>query len=155
MADLKSRRSRSGLHLRTMAGGLLLFLLPSCVTLSTEYVGNPIERGVLSQIEIGKTHRAEVLQLLGAPMATERADITGLTERLLSRFEGEELAVKLDPALFDELYIYERTQIERFVLFLIFYNRVKTDRRSDRLTVLFDPSGLVIGVGWTPGTDDL
>ncbi len=150
MEDLR-RATRRG----ASAIALLVWLLPGCVVFSTDYQGNPIERDVVAQIQVGRTTRAEVLELLGAPLAIERVDVTGLTERLLARFEGEELTVKLDPALFDELYVYQRTQTERFVLLLIFYNRVKTDQRSDRLTVLFDPAGVVLGVGWTPGTDDL
>lgn len=140
---------------RPLALFALFLLLPGCIAFSTEYEGNPIRREVVSQIEVGKTTRAEVLELLGAPLAAERVDVTGLAERLLSRVEGEELALKLDPALFDEIYIYQRTQIERFGVILILYNRFKTDRRSDRLAIFFDPDGVVLGVGWTPGTDEL
>ena len=141
--------------LRLLILSLAALTLPSCIAVSKEAEGNPIPRSAIDQIVAGKTTRAEVLELLGAPLAVERADVTGLTERLLSRVEGDDLTLKIDPALFDELYVYRRTQTERFGLFLIFYNRLVTDRRSDRLTVLFDPEGVVLGVGWTPGTDEL
>ncbi len=134
---------------------LLCSVLPGCVAFSSDFEGNPIEREMIDQIQVGKTTRAEVLELLGAPLAIDQVDITGLTERLLSRFEGEVPLLQLDPALFDELYVYQRTQKERFALFLLFYNRIETEERSDRLTILFDPDGIVLGVGWTPGTDEL
>jgi len=142
--------------LRILAPAMLLLpLISGCVAVGHSYEGNPISRDVLDRIEVGRTTRAEVLELLGAPLAVERVDVTGLTERLLARIDGDELALKLDPALFDELYIYRRTQTYRFGVFLGVYTRITSDQRSDRLTILFDPEGVVLGVGWTPGTDDL
>jgi len=129
--------------------------LSGCVAFSSDYEGNPIEREMIDQIQVRQTTRAEVLELLGEPLSIDQVDITGLTERLLSRFEGEVPLLQLDPALFDELYVYQRTQTDRFALFLLFYNRIETEQRSDRLTILFDPDGIVLGVGWTPGTDEL
>ena len=139
--------------LRLVLLSCIALTVPSCIAVSKESDGNPIPRDRIEQIVPGQTTRAEVLEMLGAPLAVERADVTGLTERLISRVAGEDLALTIDPALFDELYIYRRTVTERFGISLLVYNRLIVDRRSDRLTILFDPEGVVLGVGWTPGTD--
>ncbi len=137
---------------------LLLALLggaPGCIGISTQYEGNPIAPETLAKIAVGTTTRAQVLELLGSPLEIDRTDITGLAERALSRYQGEELSLKIDPSLFEDVYIYERRQIDRFALLLGLFNYVTSDERSDRLSVFFDKEGVVLGVGWTPGTEDL
>ncbi len=134
---------------------LLLLFAPGCIGISTQYEGNPIAKETLVKIVVGKTTRKEVLELLGSPLEIDRADITGLAERALSRYQGEELMLKIDPSLFDDVYIYERRQIDRWAVLLGVFNYVTSDERSDRLSVFFDREGVVLGVGWTPGTDEL
>ena len=140
---------------------LLAFLLvsllwaPGCVGISTQYEGNPITKENLAKIEVGVTTRAAVLEVLGSPLVIDRTDITGLAERALSRFQGEELTLKIDPSLFNDVYIYERRQIDRWLIFLGFFTYITSDERSDRLSIFFDREGLVLGLGWTEGTEGL
>ena len=140
---------------------LLAFLLvsllwaPGCVGISTQYEGNPITKESLAQIKVGVTSRAAVLEVLGSPLVIDRTDITGLAERALSRFQGEELSLKIDPSLFNDVYIYERRQVDRWLIFLGFFTYVTSDERSDRLSIFFDREGLVMGLGWTEGTAGL
>jgi hypothetical protein len=126
-----------------------------CVGISTQYEGNPITKENLAKIQTGVTTRAQVLEVLGSPLVIDRTDITGLAERVLARFQGEELALKIDPSLFNDVYIYERREVDRWLIFLGFFTFVTSDERSDRLSVFFDKEGLVLGMGWTEGTADL
>jgi hypothetical protein len=143
---------------RGHAAALLLSFslgLPGCIGISTQMEGNPIEDEQLEQIEVGTTTRAQVLELLGSPLVIDRTDITGLAERALARYQGEELTLKIDPSLFNDVYIYERRYVDRFAILLGVFNYVSSDERSDRLSVFFDKNGVVLGVGWTPGSEDL
>lgn len=146
----RSAGARRALLLLTLLAGT-----PGCIGISTQYEGNPIAAETLQKIAVGTTTRAQVLELLGSPLEIDRTDITGLAERALSRYQGEELSLKIDPSLFEDVYIYERRQIDRFALLLGIFNYVTSDERSDRLSVFFDKEGVVLGVGWTPGTEDL
>jgi hypothetical protein len=131
-------------------------LSSGCVAVSKEYTGNPISEDKIAQIEVGKTTRAEVLELFGSPLRIDRTDITALAERALTRYSGEELTLKIDPSLFDDVYIWERVEISRHGIILgLGFNYVTSDERSDRLSVFFDKNGLVLGVGWTAGRKDL
>ena len=134
---------------------LAAFSAAGCISFGRTYEGNPIEEEVLARIVEGETTRAEVLELLGAPMAVETADITSLAEQALAQYEGEKLTLQIDPALFNDVYIYERKQTNYFVIALFVFNYYVSDQRADRLAVFFDKKGKVLGVGWTPGREDL
>jgi len=134
---------------------LVAVVLGGCVGLSTTYEGNPIAPEDLERIEVGATTRAEVLELLGSPLVIDRTDITGLAERVLARYQGEALTLQIDPSLFNDVYIYERREIDRWALILGFVNFFESDERTDRLSVFFDQEGTVMGVGWTPGREGL
>lgn len=127
----------------------------ACISIGRTYSGNPIPEDAIARIVPGETTRAEVMQLLGAPKETESADITGLAEQALARYEGEKLILQIDPALFNDVYIYERKQTNHFVMALILFNYYSSDERSDRLAIFFDKDGVVLGVGWTPGREGL
>ncbi|MFO7871529.1 MAG: hypothetical protein R6V03_08880 [Kiritimatiellia bacterium] len=129
--------------------------LTGCVSLTRTYEGNEVREEVVKRIEIGKTTRSEVLGMLGSPLRVERANITGLVEQALARYEGEKLTLQIDPALFNEVYIYERKQTNSLLVMGMFYNYYRSDQRSDRLAVFFDKEGVVLGVGWTPGRKHL
>lgn len=133
----------------------LLLLGSGCISYGVTFEGNPIPRDLLSRIEKGKTTRAQVLELLGAPVQVETADITALAESALAYYEGEKLTLQIDPALFNDVYIYERRQSKHFIMAFILFNYYSSDERSDRLAVFFDKNGKVQGVGWTPGRDGL
>ena len=126
-----------------------------CIGFSNQTEGNPIEPELLERIVVGETTRAEILEWFGSPLRIDRADITGLAERVLSRYQGEALTLQIDPSLFNDVYIYERREIERFGLVLGIVNVFDSDERSDRLSVFFDREGKVLGVGWTPGREEL
>jgi hypothetical protein len=126
-----------------------------CISVGRTYEGNPITQDTISRIVKGQTTRAQVLELLGAPTQAETTDITSLAEQALARYSGEELTLKIDPSLFNDVYIYERKQTNFFVMALILFNYYSSDLRSDRLAVFFDKDGKVLGVGWSPGRDDL
>lgn len=147
----RARRRRAG----ASAGLAASLALTGCIGISTQYEGNPIDAQTVDAIVIGQTTRAQVLEMLGSPLKIDRADITGLAERALARYQGEELLLKIDPSLFEEVYVYERRQIDRFALLLGVFNYINSDERSDRLSVVFDTEGKVLGVGWTPGTEGL
>ena len=149
-SNLEPRRLR-----RALPGLCLIAALSGCVGISTQTEGNPIKDEDVAKIEVGTTTRAQVLELLGSPLVIDRTDITGLAERALARYQGEELTLKIDPSLFNDVYIYERRYVDRFALLLLVFNYVNSDERSDRLAVFFDKAGVVMGLGWTPGSEDL
>jgi hypothetical protein len=122
---------------------------------SLEYEGNPITEDMVSQIQVGKTTRVQALEILGSPLVIDRTDITGLAERALARYEGEQLTLKIDPSLFDDVYIWERREIDRMVILLGVFNYIVSDERSDRLSIFFDKNGIAMGLGWTPGREGL
>ncbi len=130
-----------------------LALLAGCISIGRTFDGNPIPREAVESIVKGKTTRAEVLEILGSPKAVESANITNLAEEAVSRYAGEELVLKIDPALFNDVYIYEQTRTKHFVLALILFNYYYSEEEADRLAVFFDKEGKVLGVGWTPGLD--
>ncbi len=146
------------LNLRNLLKLIPLFslaLLTGCVGIGRNYEGNDVLLDALAKIEKGKTTRAEVLELLGAPLRVDKVNITALTEQSLARYEGEKLTLQIDPALFDEIYVYERKQTNTFFVFTFLFNYYRSDERSDRLAVFFDRDGKVIGTGWTPGRKEL
>ncbi|MHC4778245.1 MAG: hypothetical protein ACYTFG_06710 [Planctomycetota bacterium] len=128
---------------------MLGLTVSGCISFGTTSDGNPIDRAVLARIVKGKTTRAEVLEMLGAPKIVENAKVTNLAEQALAQYEGEELTLKLDPALFNDVYIYEKKETEYFILFLVVFNYYSSTERSDRLAVFFDQQGKVLGVGWS------
>ncbi|MHC4600279.1 MAG: hypothetical protein ACYS47_14860 [Planctomycetota bacterium] len=132
----------------------LALLGAGCISIGSTSEGNPISREVLARIVKGKTTRAQVLEMLGAPKEVETADVTSLAEQALARYQGEELTLKIDPALFNDVYIYERKEKSYFILALILFNYYSSEERSDRLAVFFDKDGKVRGVGWTSVEDD-
>jgi hypothetical protein len=110
-----------------MARPLLLlacFLLSGCAITYTE-VGAPVP--VPDGLEIGVTTKAEVLERLGPPRIVRR------------QFDGE-------------LYSWRRTKSRRRSLTLLpvyvraFYYSSGESRRDD-LSLLFDPEGVLRGVG--------
>lgn len=142
-------------HAIVLLAGLVLGLCSGCISFGRTSEGNPIPEEALAKIVEGKTTRAEVLEMLGSPMAVETANITNLAEQALAQYEGEKLTLQIDPALFNDVYIYERKETVHFVLMLILFNYYSSDQRSDRLAVFFDKDGTVLGLGWTPGRKDL
>lgn len=142
--------------LRSGLGPLLLALFATgCVALGRQYEHAQLQTDKLAQVQIGVTTKAEILSRFGAPTVIQRRDIEGLLSTLAVRYQGHDLTVKLDPALFDDVYIYEYRRVNRTIVFLVVFSWLKSVDKSDRLIFFFDPEGKVAGFGLTEGTKEL
>jgi hypothetical protein len=101
------------------------------------------------------TTKADVLSRFGAPTLIQRRDIEGLIGGMASRYHGQELTVKLDPALLDDVYIYEYRRVNRTVVMAGLFNWVTSVDKADRLVFFFDRNGKLAGYGLTEGTKEL
>lgn len=63
---------------------VLCLLTPAC---ARHFVGSPIQKGSIARISIGKTTRAEVLQMFGSPYRIETAG----DKEVLTYVYGEEM----------------------------------------------------------------
>lgn len=126
-----------------------------CVTVARQYEGTALPTDQLANVRIGTTTRQEVLSIFGPPVMAEKRDIEGLVRGLAARYRGEELTVKIDPALFDEVFIYEYRRVNRLGLLFILYNYYGSVDKSDRLMFFFDAQGRVSAYGLTEGTREL
>lgn len=137
--------------MRRTSSLLLLLLAGSagCVTVGSTFEGNPIDASRLPDVEVGETTKAEITSWFGAPFRIEQSDITGMAQSALSRFVGDQLTLKLDPALYNDVYLYQRRYTQWYAVFLIFYNYYSSDTRFDRLAVVFDEHDRVSAVGWS------
>jgi len=101
------------------------------------------------------TTKADILARFGAPTTIQRRDIEGLLAGVATRYQGENLTVKLDPALLEDVYIYEFRRVNRIIIFSGFFNWAESVAKSDRLVFFFDREGKVAGYGLTEGTKEL
>ncbi len=130
-------------------------LLSGCVALGRQHEGAVLQTGKLADLHVGVTTKADILTLFGAPTAIQRRDIEGLLTSLAVRYQGQDLSVKLDPALFDDVYIYEHRRVNRTFVFLVLFSWAQSVDKSDRLVFFFDPEGKLAGYGLTEGTLEL
>lgn len=130
----------------TAAGG-------GCISYATTYDGNPVTWKMAEYAKPGVTTKAEVLQELGAPREIRAFGVSSFAQALFAESPSKALTVHLDPTMRDEVYIYERSATTRFGLILGFFNYYTSDRRVDRLSVVFDAKHTVMAVGYTPGAD--
>ena len=130
-------------------------LLSGCVSLGRQYEGArlPIDR--LADVRTGVTTKADILTRFGAPTVVQRRDIEGLLGSMATRYQGQELTLKLDPALLDDVYIYEYRRVNRTIVLSGFFNWVASSDKVDRLTFFFDHDGKLGGYGLTEGTKEL
>lgn len=124
-------------------------VLSGCVNVGRTSEGNPIRVNKIDEIKIGETSKAEITNWFGAPFRIEKSDVAGLAESALSRFVGDQLTLKLDPALYNDVYLYQRRYTRSFFLALILFNYFSADTRFDRLAVVFDQGDLVVAFGWS------
>jgi len=143
------------MHRRHAVPALLLLAATGCVSLGRQYEGARLPTAVLADVHPGVTTKADILSRFGAPTLIQRRDIEGLIGSMATRYHGEELTVKLDPALLDDVYIYEYRRVNRTVIMAGFFNWVKSVDKADRLVFFFDRSGKVAGYGLTEGTKEL
>ena len=148
---------RAGLGFPRSGLGLLGIALVAsgCVALGRQYEHATLQTDKLAGVHVGVTTKAEVLTQFGAPTVIQRRDIEGLLSSLAVRYQGNDLTVKLDPALFDDVYIYEYRRVNRIIVFVGVFSWVQSVDKSDRLVFFFDPEGKVAGFGLTEGIKEL
>ena len=137
----------------TLAAALTLLasLSTGCVNVARTYNGNPIDATRVKDIQVGTTTKAEITEWFGAPFRIDQADVTATAQSELSQFVGDQLTVVLDPALYNDVYLYQREYVKRFALILFIpFNYYSSDTRYDRLAVVFDEEDIVAAVGWSP-----
>jgi hypothetical protein len=149
----RSRRARAAL-----AAALLLALTGAgagCVTLNRQYEGVELPTAKLAAIKPGVSTKQDVLSRFGPPTTIQRRDLDALIQGTAARYQGNELTLKLDPAVLDDVYVYEYRRVNRNAYVFVFFNYVKSDEKSDRLIFFFDHAGKVAGWGLTEGTKEL
>lgn len=134
---------------------LLTLAAIGCVSMGRQYEGAQLPKEKLADVRPGVTTKADVLTRFGAPTTIERRDVEGLLGNLGTRFQGEQLTVRLDPAMLDDVYIYEYRRVNRLIVFSGFFNWVESVDKTDRLVFFFHPDGKLAGYGLTEGTKEL
>lgn len=145
----------AGSRVRRIFVVLLPLLLSGCVSLGRQYDGVPLPLEKLAQVKVGITTRGEILSLFGPPTSVQRRELEGVVSSLAARYQGENLALRLDPALFNDIFVYEYRRVNRTAVLLLLFNYVQSVDRSDRVAFFFDAAGKVAGVGVIQGTQGL
>ena len=126
---------------------------PGCVSFGNEVDGAKIDAKAVRKLEIGKTTRTEALALLGAPKDFRRTDYGSLAEALATRFAGDNITMKVDPALYDEIFVYEQVKTKRFLMLFVLFNYWSMPDEVDRLVLFFTPEGILEAYGYTHEID--
>lgn len=112
--------------------------LSSACTIVRVYSGNELAPALDAKIAAGQSTKAEVLRDLGPP------------DRLVRQYDGDVF-----------VYAYIRRNVNSFELSepvftrLLIFSYTKTQEKSDRMVVMFDRNGIVTGVGFRRGTEQL
>ena len=141
--------------LRSIQLLVVVVMATGCVGISRQYEGATLDTGALSDIEVGVTTRQDVLDVFGPPFTIQKRDFEGVVSSVGSNFQGEELTIRLDPKLLNEVFVYEYRRVNRWSLVLILFNYVSSVDKSDRLMFFFDQDNVVRGFGFTEGTREL
>jgi len=122
---------------RALALGASLWLATGCIIFRS-YVGNELPPAADGGIVLGKTTKPDVLRDVGPP------------DRLVRQYDGDvfvyeyirrnESTLELEEPVFTHATIFEYTRVTE---------------RSDRMIVFFDRNGIVSGVGFRRGTEQL
>ena len=121
-----------------------LALAAACLGLATgclmtrSYLGNELPPAADGGIVLGKTTKSDVLRDLGPP------------DRLVRQFDGD-------------VFVYEYIRRNESTLELeepvfshyTFFEYTKVTEKNDRMVVFFDRGGVVSGVGFRRGTEQL
>jgi hypothetical protein len=142
-------------RIRPAAILLLVVLACGCVSISRQYEGARLPVDDISQVEVGVTTRQDVLDRFGPPLIIQKRDFEGLVSSIGSNFQGEELTIRLDPKLMNEVFIYEYRRVNRWSLILILFNYFSSVDKSDRLMFFFDSENRLAGVGVSEGIKEL
>lgn len=144
---------------RSLVRSLLLLLAlcsaAGCVTVSRQYEGTTLDADAIASVRVGVTTRQEILDTFGPPFSIQKRDFEGLVSSLGSSFQGDELTIRLDPKLLNEVFVYEYRRVNRMSVVLIFFNYLSSIDKSDRLMFFFDQDNVVRGFGFTEGTREL
>jgi hypothetical protein len=122
---------------RALAACAVLALASGCIIVRT-YVGNELPAESDGRLVPGTTTKSEVLRDLGPP------------DRLVRQYEGDVF-----------VYAYVRRNQTSFELTEPVFTRLrvfsytKEQEKSDRMVLLFDRSGILTGVGFRRGTQQL
>lgn len=137
--------------MRTILWGLLLinltFFLSSC--LRANFIeGTRIDSKDVKTIQPGVTTREEILTWFGPP--TEFAN-PGTLKVILNQLDFSSDPVLSHP--FEDAFTYEFVQGKSRLLFLILFNKIDIDIKSDVLIIFFDEEGVVKYYAYRKGTD--
>ena len=119
-------------------GVLLALALSTACTIERAYMGNEFTAPPDGRIVVGQSTKREILELLGPP------------DRIQRQYDGDVF-----------VYAYVRRNatsitIEEPVLTnLTLFSYQKSQEKSDRMVVLFDRGGFVLGIGFRRGTEQL
>ena len=110
--------------------------------------GTRIETSEVQMINPGVTTREEILKWFGPP--TEFAN-PGTLKLILNQLDLVTEPVLSHP--FEDAFTYEFVQGKSRILFLILFNKVDIDVKSDVLIVFFDEEGVVKYYAYRKGTE--
>jgi hypothetical protein len=110
--------------------------------------GTHIDTKEVQLIRPGVTTREEILRWFGPP--TEFANPSTL-KVILNQFDLSTDAVLNHP--FEDAFTYEFIQGKSRILFLLLFNKVDIDIKSDVLIVFFDEEGVVKYYAYRKGTE--
>lgn len=122
---------------RSLAALAALALASAC-TLVRTYSGNELPPAIDEQVVAGRSTKAEVLRDLGPP------------DRLVRQYDGDVF-----------VYAYIRRNMDTLELsepvftHLTIFSYTRTQEMSDRMVVIFDRNGIVTGIGFRRGTEQL
>ena len=115
----------------------MVIALCGCTLIRT-YSGNELPPQIEQQIALGRSTKADVLHDLGPP------------DRLVRQYEGDVFVYAFIRRNESSLELTEPVFTH-----MTFFSYTKTQERSDRMVVLFDRNGIVTGVGFKRGTEQL
>ena len=121
-----------------LLAALAALALASACTLVRIYSGNEIAPGADDRIVAGRSTKADVLRDLGPP------------DRLVRQYDGDVFVYAYIRRNEDTLKLSEPVFTH-----LTFFSYTRTQEKSDRMVVLFDRNGIVTGVGFRRGTEQL
>lgn len=117
---------------------VLVGLLAAACTIGRKYVGSEILEGPAERIHVGRTTRAEVLEVFGPP------------DRILRQAIGDVFVYR-----FDRTNTTTFTVEEPVITNIQIFSWSKVQEKSDRLTIFFDRAGVVTAFGHRRGTQEL
>jgi hypothetical protein len=107
-------------------------------TIQRDYVGNEFKDLPEGSVVVGRTTKGEILELMGPP------------DRILRQYDGD---------VFVYAYIRRNATTiaieEPVITNLMLFTYQKSQEKSDRLVVFFDRAGLLAGLGFRRGTQQL